>query len=129
MITGVSLNGFRNNLQNSFHKINIKSIQTNLPVNIDSIIEERIVFNSPEKGRGSITLKGRIVDHSVSFSDYELEEIRNFTTNNQYALKWLMTTRISVDDFLNVMIKGGDKASEREILLQKEAVDRIVFGD
>lgn len=128
MIGRVSLSQFQNVMDNSYLNLNIKSLNTEIPANVTGIIGNRMTFSS-DKGSGSVDFKGKLLDHSISFNSCELDEIRNFAANNSYALKWLMTGRVSIDDFLNVMIKGGDKASEREIELQREAVDRIVFGD
>jgi hypothetical protein len=128
MIGRVSLNQFQNVMDNSYLNLKIKSLNTEIPANITGIIGNRMIFGS-DKGTGSVDFKGKLLDYSISFNSCELNKNRNFAINNSYVLKWLMTGRISIDDFLNVMIKGGDKASEREIELQKEAVDRIVFGD
>lgn len=129
MIGRVTLNRFQNVMDDSYLNLNIKSLNTEIPANIIGISRNRMIFCSDDKGTGSVDFKGKLLNYSISFNSYELNEIRNFAVNNSYALKWLMTGRISIDDFLNVMIKGGDRASEREIELQKEAVDRIVFGD
>ena len=115
-------------MDDSYLNLNIKSLNTEIPANITGIIGNRMIFSS-DKGNGSVDFKGKLLDYSISFNSYELDEIRNFAANNSYVLKWLMTGRVSIDDFLNVMIKGGEKASDREIELQREAVDRIVFGD
>ena len=59
-------------------------------------------------------------------TESELSEIRNFTTNNAYALSCLADKQISVAEFLSLMIKGGKKASDVEIQKQKDAVDKII---
>ena len=88
-------------------------------------------FPSSRKGWSSIRLNGEIVEKTFKKSkskltESELSEIRNFTTNNAYALSCLADKQISVAEFLSLMIKGGKKASDVEIQKQKDAVDKII---
>ena len=125
--SSVFTNQVRNPL-NPYSTVNFKGNRLNLFADVE-VYGNRVIFHSGDKGSCSINFNGKVVYKSTFFNDYEITEMKNFTSNNSYALKWLMTTRITVDDFLKVMIKGGEKASDREIELQREAVNRIVFGD
>lgn len=105
----------------------IKSADTGLSVNMTGI-GRALRFWSLE-GSGTITIDGKLKDYSVEFQQDDLNDVKNFVLNNSYALECLFLNYISVSEFLKVLIKGGSRACQREIQLQKEAVDRIVFGD
>ena len=125
---------------------NRRPVQTGLPVNI--WIDEkqgykqaghwkRIKFqlnrgkrftNQPE---ASMDLDGNVIkdtyDKTVSeISKKEIREVSNFVKNNQYALDKVADGDIFMDQFDDIMIKGGKPASKDEIELQKIMVDQFI---
>ena len=77
-------------------------------------------------------LNGEVIEESLpkKVSDRVkssvIEGIKNFVLNNFYALSNLADKAIDIADFLSVMIKGKDKASNDVTENQKSQVDRIV---
>ena len=62
-----------------------------------------------------------------SISKSEIKEIQTFVTNNAYALDKLADQLIWKEDFFELMIRGGDKASKEQIeILQKKTDEAII---
>lgn len=127
---------------------NVRKKQTGLPVNI--WIDEAETY---KKGKHSKRIKFQI-DKSLNFkeptcpmlldgtipekvwkkmqdqcsiSKSEIKEIQTFVTNNAYALDKLADQLIWKEDFFELMIRGGDKASKEQIeILQKKTDEAII---
>ena len=125
---------------------NRRPVQTGLPVNI--WIDEaqgykegghwkRIKFQLNHGKRfgnqpnASMDLNGSVVadtyDKTISeLSKKEIREISNFVKNNQYALDKVADEDIFMDQFDEVMIKGGKPATKEQIENQKTMVDQFI---
>lgn len=84
--------------------------------------------NQPE---ASMDLNGKVVEDTFNknvceISKKEIREVSNFVKNNQYALDKVADEDIFMDQFDDVMIKGGKPASKNEIELQKIMVDQFI---
>ena len=125
---------------------NRRPYQTGLPVNIwidekqgykDAGHWKRIKFqlnhgsrivNQPE---ASMDLNGNVIadtyDKTVSeISKREIREVSNFVKNNQYALERVADGDIFMDQFDDIMIKGGKPATKEQIEEQKIMVDQFI---
>lgn len=122
--------------------------QTGLPVNIwvDAAQEykkgkhaKRIKFqlNTGKNIGGQETcpmmLNGEIpkslitkIENVKDISANEINKVRNFVINNAYALEMAADEKIHDSDFGNVMIKGGEPASDEQKNQLKNEVDRII---
>lgn len=125
---------------------NRRKFQTGLPVNI--WIDEkkgyiagghgkRIKFQTTyangwvNQGEASMNLKGEVIPDTYDKTSSELSirdirEISNFVKNNAYALDKVADGYIFMDQFDDVMIKGGELASEEVVNLQKTLVDKYI---
>ena len=135
------------NLKNEiFSMANRRKVQTGLPVNIwidekkgyiDGGHWKRIkfqlnhgtkTFHQPE---ASMDLNGNVIentyDNTVSeLSSKDIKAVSNFVKNNSYALSKVADEDIFMDQFDEVMIKGGEPATEEQIKNQKILVDEFI---
>lgn len=58
-------------------------------------------------------------------SSRDLERVRNFVVNNAYALDFLADQRIRRKQFDNLVIKGGNFASDEDVERQINLVDAV----
>lgn len=120
--------------------------QTGIPVNIwideagaykDGGHWKRIKFQLNhsskvhEQPEASMDLNGEVIedtyDKTVSeISKKEIREVSNFVKNNQYALDKVADEYIFMDQFDQVMIKGGKPATKEQIEEQKIMVDQFI---
>lgn len=92
---------------------------------MDKIREE---YMCPMELNGEIPYK--IYKKVSKFKDWEistrdLERIRNFVINNSYALDFLADQKIRRKQFDNLVIKGGNFASDEEVDEQIKLVNEI----
>lgn len=92
---------------------------------MDKIREE---YMCPMELNGEIPYK--IYKKIIKSKDWEittrdLERIRNFVINNSYALDFLADQRIRRKAFDELVIKGGNFASDEEVEEQIEIVNKI----
>ncbi len=60
-------------------------------------------------------------------SSRDLERVRNFVVNNAYALDFLADQRIRRKQFDNLVIKGGNFASDEDVERQINLVDAVAL--
>jgi hypothetical protein len=58
-------------------------------------------------------------------STRDLERVRNFVINNAYALDFMCDQKLRRKDFDNIVIKGGNFASDEEVENQVRLVDEL----
>lgn len=125
---------------------NRRKVQTGLPVNIwidekkayvDGGHWKRIkfqlnhgdkTFHQPD---ACMDLEGNVVASTFNESDSELNSkdikaVSNFVKNNSYALDKVADEDIYMDQFDEVMIKGGEPASHEQIENQRILVDKFI---
>lgn len=79
----------------------------------------------------SMTLDGNVVEKTFTdksiITAKEIKQVSNFTKNNAYALDKLADMLIDDDEWKEVMIKGGDPATQEQIEEQKRKVDEYIL--
>lgn len=89
----------------------------------------RLVQNQPNASMG---LDGEVFwktfnKRKSEINENDIKQVANFVKNNNYALNALSDGFIISDDFDEVMIKGGNPATEEQIEEQKRKVDEIMM--
>lgn len=59
-------------------------------------------------------------------SNKEIEMVRNFVTNNKYALLMIADGYLFIDEFMDIQIRGGSIATDEQIEFLKNEVDFII---
>ena len=78
----------------------------------------------------SMTLDGNVVQDTLSdesiLTAKDIKAVSNFVKNNSYALDKLADYEIFDDEWKEVMIKGGNPATQEQIEEQKRRVDEFI---
>ena len=65
--------------------------------------------------------------NDIELKPWQIKEIRNFVHNNKYILEKLCEVdNLEFSDFLQVMIQGGQPATQQQIDNQIAAVDQLI---
>ena len=133
-------------MEQIFSMANYRGIAVGLPMNvwIDEGKEyvcgkhsKRIKFQKDyarkihEWNWASMTLDGKIVSETndnSSLSIKDEKQVSNFVKNNSYALSKIADFEITDDEFRDVMIKGGEPATQEQIEEQIRKVDEIILN-
>ena len=76
---------------------------------------------------GSMDLDGHIYPPNLKLEDQELRALRNFVSNNRYALERIADQEIRLYRIWPYILKGGEIASEEEVKALKGKVDQQVL--
>lgn len=63
---------------------------------------------------------------SDRISQKEIDQIRNFVLNNARLLRLVANEKIDYDDFVDIMIPGGEVATEEQKEEQNRKIDAII---
>lgn len=78
----------------------------------------------------SMTLDGNVVEDTLSdqsvLTAKDIKAVSNFVKNNSYALSKLADYEIFDDEWKEVMIKGGEPATQEQIEQQRIDVDNFI---
>ena len=72
------------------------------------------------------TIDESTVVGKMEVSSKERREISNFVKNNEYILNLIADENIDIYDFINVMIPGGEPATEEQKAELKRKVDELL---
>ena len=76
-----------------------------------------------------MNLEGEIMskENEIELKPWQIKEVRNFVHNNKYILEKLCEIEdLEFSDFLQVMIPGGELATEEQLQEQKDTVDYFI---
>ena len=66
-------------------------------------------------------------ENEIELKPWQIKEIRNFVNNNRYILEKLCEEdNLEFSDFLDVMIKGGEPATQEQIQNQIDMVNNLL---